>query len=198
MERNPDMTKFLLGLILGLIAIPIAVYVYFTLGNPPVAVADHPFPFEKQIVQVPLNARIHSQMPGNPPIAPTDANLDAGALIYRRQCAACHGLQGQPSDFANHMYPSAPQLWQRHHNGSVVGVSDDPAGETYWKVANGIRLTGMPSFQKILTPTQMWQVTLLLSRADKPLPAAAHTVLTQPLDSTPAAAPQPNSSPSGN
>jgi len=27
----------------------------------------------------------------------------------------------------------------------VVGVSDDEPGETYWKVANGIRLTGMPA-----------------------------------------------------
>lgn len=191
------MTKFLLGLILGLIAIPLAAYVYLAVGNPPVAVGDQPFPFEKQIVQVPLNARIHSQMPGNPPIAATDANLVAGAATYRQQCAACHGLQAQPSDFASHMYPPAPQLWQSHHNGTVVGVSDDPPGETYWKIENGIRLTGMPSYRKILSSTQMWQVALLLSRADKPLPAAAHTVLTQPLDFTAAAAPQPTSSPNG-
>ena len=59
----------------------------------------------------------------------------------------------------------------------MVGVSDDPVGETYWKVKNGIRLTGMPSFEKALTEDQMWQVSLLLSKADKPLPAeAAKTV----------------------
>jgi thiosulfate dehydrogenase len=52
-------------------------------------------------------------------------------------------------------------------------VSDDPVGETYWKVANGIRLTGMPSYKNILTDTQMWQVSLLLANADKPLPPAA-------------------------
>ncbi len=43
--------------------------------------------------------------------------------------------------------------------GNVVGVSDDEAGETYWKVANGIRLTGMPSYSHVLTDTQMWQVS---------------------------------------
>ena len=74
------------------------------------------------------------------------------------------------------MFPRAPQLWAKHKNGAV-GVSDDPVGETYWKVKNGIRLTGMPAYDKALTDTQMWQVTLLLSRADKPLPAeAAKTV----------------------
>jgi thiosulfate dehydrogenase len=58
-----------------------------------------------------------------------------------------------------------------------VGVSDDPAGETYWKVANGIRLTGMPAYKEMLTDTEMWQVSLLLANADKPLPPAAVTIL---------------------
>ena len=52
----------------------------------------------------------------------------------------------------------------------VVGVSDDPPGETFWKVDNGIRLSGMPAFHELLTGTQIWQVSLLLANADKPLP----------------------------
>ena len=75
------------------------------------------------------------------------------------------------------MFPDAPPLWQKHHNGNVVGVSDDPPGETYWKVANGIRLSGMPSFNKVLTDTEMWQVSLLMANADKPLPPAAQVML---------------------
>ncbi len=55
----------------------------------------------------------------------------------------------------------------------MIGVTDDPPGETYWKVANGIRLTGMPSFKSVLTDTEMWQVSLLLANADKPLPPEA-------------------------
>jgi mono/diheme cytochrome c family protein len=49
-------------------------------------------------------------------------------------------------------------------------VSDDEAGETYWKIANGIRLTGMPAFGKVLSDTEMWQVSLLLKNADKEMP----------------------------
>jgi mono/diheme cytochrome c family protein len=75
------------------------------------------------------------------------------------------------------MFPEAPPLWEKHHNGNVVGVSDDPPGETYWRVANGIRLTGMPAYKNVLTDTEMWQVTLLLANADKPLPPAALEIL---------------------
>jgi len=59
----------------------------------------------------------------------------------------------------------------------VVGVSDDPPGETYWKVANGIRLTGMPSYKPQLSDTEMWQVSQLLANADKPLPPDALSIL---------------------
>jgi hypothetical protein len=62
---------------------------------------------------------------------------------------------------AKDMFPKPPALFKGH------GVTDDPAGETYWKVANGIRLTGMPEFKHVLNDTQMWQVSLLLANADK-------------------------------
>ena len=69
--------------------------------------------------------------------------------------------------------PERPQLWQKHPNSSVIGVSDNPPGETYWKIANGIRLTGMPAFKDLLSETEMWQVSLLLANADKLLPPEA-------------------------
>jgi thiosulfate dehydrogenase len=177
------MFKFLLGLILGFLVIPVWGFCFLHFGHPPVAVADAPFPYERDIVHMPLHARIDKEMPASAPISPSPDNLTAGAQIFREQCAACHGLYGRPSDFASHMYPHAPQLWAPHGNG-VVGVSDDPVGETWWKVANGIRLTGMPSFNKVLNQTQMWQVSLLLKQADQPLPPNVMDLLKQPLDSS--------------
>jgi mono/diheme cytochrome c family protein len=44
-------------------------------------------------------------------------------------------------------------------------------------VANGIRLSGMPAYKDFLTETQMWQVSLLLANADKPLPPGAVAIL---------------------
>jgi hypothetical protein len=60
-----------------------------------------------------------------------------------------------------------------------IGGADDEPGETYWKVANGIRLTGMPGFNQQLSTTEMWQVSLLLAHAGK-LPDPAKAVLEEP------------------
>jgi thiosulfate dehydrogenase len=174
--------RFLVGLILGLLVIPVWAFIYLRVGHPPVAVADPPFPMERQIVHMPLDTRIDKEMPASAPIEASATNLTAGAQIYREQCSSCHGLYGRPSDFAAHMYPRAPQLWAPHRNGGVIGVNDDPVGETYWKVANGIRLSGMPSFDKVLNQTQMWQVSLLLKNAGQPMPADAVKLLQTPLD----------------
>ena len=167
------MVRVLLGVVLGIALVPLAVMVWFYYGHPPVAVADPPLPMERQITGIALNSRIDREMVKTPPIQADETAFVAGAEVYRDQCAACHGFHGKPSSFGGQMFPPAPQLWEKHRNNSVVGVSDDSSGETYWKVANGIRLTGMPSFKKVLTDTEMWQVTLLLANADKPLPPAA-------------------------
>jgi thiosulfate dehydrogenase len=174
------MRGFLIGLILGLLLLPVGAAAWFRWGHPPVAVADKPFPFEKLIVNVPLHARIDREMPAHAAMSATPANLLLGADVYRQNCASCHGQYGRPSVYGGHMYPHAPQLWAPHGHG-VVGVSDDPAGETYWKVKNGIRLSGMPGFSKVLNETEMWQVTVLLANADKPLPDPVMAMLKQPL-----------------
>lgn len=171
------MGRVIFGVILGLILAPLTLLGWFKWGHPPVAVTDPPLPMERQITQVPLGARIAREMPGNPPIQADEADLTAGAEIYRDQCSACHGFYGKPSSFGAHMFPDAPELWQKHKNSDVVGVSDDPPGETWWKVTNGIRLTGMPAFKETLSDTQIWQVTLLLANADKPLPPAALAII---------------------
>ena len=171
------MIRILVGIVLGVLLVPVAVMGWFRFGQVPVAVADTPFPAERLITEVPLHGRIDREMVKTPPIQASEANLVAGAHIYSEQCAACHGYYGKPSAFGRHMFPDAPPLWEKHHNGEVVGVSDDPPGETYWKVSNGIRLTGMPSYKQVLTDNEMWQVSILLANADKPLPPDALYVL---------------------
>jgi thiosulfate dehydrogenase len=173
MNRIPAaIVSFLVGFFL----LPVLVYLYLALGRPPVATADPPLPLEQKIVAIPLNARIRREMPAASPIPASEDNLNAGAGIYEDKCEECHGTADAPSSIGKSMFPPAPQLWVKHPNG-VVGVSDDPVGETYWKVKNGIRLSGMPAYGKALSQTQLWQVSLLLSMADKPLPAdAAKTV----------------------
>jgi thiosulfate dehydrogenase len=170
--------KVVLGFILGIAAVAAGAFLYLHFGALPVAVSDAPFPYEKQIVKVPLNARIDREVK-TPPFGINEDVFESGAHIYVDQCASCHGVPGHDVRYARYMYPSAPQLWKKHGKSGVVGVSDDAAGETYWKVANGIRLTGMPSFQHVLTDTQMWQVSLLLKNANADLPLPVTQILTK-------------------
>jgi mono/diheme cytochrome c family protein len=166
----------LLSFLSGLLLLPLAVCLYLAFGHPPVATADKPFPFEARIAHLPLRARIAREMPVRSPIPATDENLIAGASLYEDKCESCHGTADQPSALGRSTFPRAPQLWIRRANGTV-GVSDDPVGETYWKITNGIRLTAMPAYGSSLSEKQLWQVSLLLSLAAKPLPAeAARTV----------------------
>jgi thiosulfate dehydrogenase len=169
------MFRFLFGIVVGIVLVPIAVLLWFHFGRVPVAVADPPLPLERLITSVPLNARIHREMVSTPPVQANEATFVAGAHIYSDQCAVCHGYYGKPSAFGEKMFPDATPLWEKH--GQVVGVSDDPPGETYWKVANGIRLSGMPTFKQSLSDTEMWQVSVLLANADKPLPPDALYIL---------------------
>jgi thiosulfate dehydrogenase len=173
MQRIPSaITGFLVGLVL----LPILLYLYLAFGRPPVATADKPFPLEEKIVAIPLNARIQREAPVASPVPVNDATLDAGAGIYEDKCEECHGVADAPSAIGRAMFPQAPQFWAKGKS-AAMKVDDDPVGETYWKVKNGIRLTGMPAYTKALSETQLWQVSLLLSMADKPLPAdAAKTV----------------------
>ena len=142
-------------------------------------------PFEKKFARMGLNAKMDKEYPRTVPIQDTAENYMAGAHIYRQHCAVCHGIGGgQPSSLAKGMYPHPPQLIDPKH-----GVTDDPPGETYWKVANGIRMTGMPSFHQSLTDAQMWQVSLVLANLDK-VPPEVTLLLNQPLPTDqPAATP---------
>jgi mono/diheme cytochrome c family protein len=169
--------KILLGMVLTLVVMAGGVAAYLRWGSPPVATADKPFPFEEQIVQVPLNARIDREMK-TAPFGIGEDVYEGGAKVYKAECASCHGTPGHDVASAAYMYPTPPQLWKKQATGNVVGVSDDEPGETYWKVANGIRLTGMPAFNHVLTDTQMWQVTLLLKNADQQLPDPVMKTLT--------------------
>ncbi len=167
---------FFVGFLLALIVLALSVFIYLKFGHPPVATADPAFPMEAQIVKVPLNARIDREMQ-TPPFEISEDAYEAGAHIYKQQCSSCHGAPGQDVAYAKWMYPVAPQLWKKHAKGNVVGVSDDQPGETYWKIKNGIRLTGMPSYQHILTTDEMWDVALLLKNADQQLPDPVMAIL---------------------
>jgi mono/diheme cytochrome c family protein len=167
------MRTFFAGLIIGLVALPLFAFLYLYFGYAPVATAAPPFPFERKLASMALNARIRKDANLQPGVPATPENYMAGAHLYREYCAVCHGVPDQPkTPTAQGMYPPPPQLFHGK------GVTDDPPGETYWKVTNGIRLTGMPAYNT-LSDTERWQISQMLANADK-LPADVKAFLSQP------------------
>lgn len=164
---------FILGVVVTLVCLAVGVYIYFAFGLAPVATSAQAMPFEKTLANKALHVRVEKEMPHTVPIEPTEAAYVSGAHNYVQHCAVCHGVPNQlQTAIAKGEFPKPPQLFKGK------GVTDDAAGETYWKIANGIRLTGMPGFKGSLSDTEMWQIALLLANADK-LPPAALGALTQ-------------------
>jgi mono/diheme cytochrome c family protein len=169
------MAKFLFGLVAGVLVVFGVAYAYVSLGLAPVATASAPMPFETAFAKLALRKAVAKEMPRGVPLTASEANFAAGARLYRINCAVCHGLPGQPeSAIAKGEFPKPPELFKGK------GVSDDPPGETYWKIANGIRLTGMPSFRQSISEEQMWQLSLLLANSGK-LSAEVQASLQAPL-----------------
>jgi mono/diheme cytochrome c family protein len=164
----------LLGIVLGFVLVFVGAYMYFASGQAPVTTNSPEMPFERKVAKLALHAYLGKVPHPNPPVPSDEANLLAGAKVYKEDCAVCHGLLGEPHNaIGNGMFPKPPLLFRG------VGVTDDETWETYTKVSGGIRMTGMPGFKDRLSDAQMWQVSVLLKTADK-LPASVKTELAPP------------------
>lgn len=157
------MKKLFLGILIGVLLPVLAGIIFIISGGMPVATKGPPLPMERLIAKTAIHAAMKNEEDKPSPVPADEINLTAGAKVYMNHCAVCHGdSTGQPSFIAKGLFPKPPQLFDPEH-----GVTDDPVGESYWKVKNGLRLTGMPGFVNNLSDTEMWQVSQLLVTADK-------------------------------
>src|SRR5215813_4858134 len=156
----------LFGIVLGVMGVAAGAYWYFSSGRAPVAVTSPEMPFERRLARMGLRAYLDNLPHPEPQVSADEKNLLAGAKIYKEHCAVYHGVPDTPKTaIAEGMFPKPPQLFKG------MGVTDDDAWESYWKVAGGIRMSGMPGFKDHLSETQMWQVAVLVKNADKITPA---------------------------
>lgn len=159
---------FIVGLIIGIIVLaPLGIFLFARSGGIAMATTAKPLPLEAKLADTALEASIGAESQVKNPLTSDDANMLAGVNVYRENCAVCHGLPDRKrTAIAAGEFPKPPQFFEGHQM-----VDDDPEGETYWKVSHGIRLSGMPGFPGTLSDTQRWQVTMLVSHADKLTPA---------------------------
>jgi len=166
--------QFFFGMLIGWIILPSAVFLYLRFGYVPVAVNGPVIPLEQLLAGAAIEAKIAREAPTKAALPASEENLSAGAKIYREQCVECHGLPATPpSAISKGMFPDPPQFFER----KVMG--NDPVGQNYWVVANGIRLSGMPGYRGSLSEEQMWQVSQFLSNRGK-LPESVEKIVTSP------------------
>lgn len=163
------MNKMLIGVLVGAVGtvIVLAVAGYLTIVNGwiPARCDVVPDKFESWAAHHALKATLMREATDKPPFQADPQTLMAGAKVYAANCSGCHGAPANPRpEFAHGFNPHAPWF------GNEEDVTDDPEGHTYWIVNHGIKFTGMPSFNKMLSEKEMWQVALFLKH-QKDLPS---------------------------
>jgi mono/diheme cytochrome c family protein len=110
------------------------------------------------------------------PVTADEANLAAGARIYRDHCALCHGDPAHPKGpLADSLNPPAPQF--------IDEMANMPENQNFYILEHGIRWTAMPGWKNVLTEQQIWQTVTFLSHMHD-LPSGAKQVFTETVPRT--------------
>ena len=92
------------------------------------------------------------------PLPDTDQIVSQGQEVFLGSCAQCHGPNGLgDTNIGRNMYPPAMDLTLSH----VQHWSD---GELYWIIRNGVRLTGMPSWQSSISENDTWKLARFIHK----------------------------------
>ena len=98
------------------------------------------------------------------PVPLDDRSLADGRAVYQHQCLSCHGAggHGDGKDAAD-LTPTPSDLC----DGSVAQQSD---GALFWKITQGRK--PMPSFEKLASETQRWEVIHYIRTLSRVAPAS--------------------------
>jgi mono/diheme cytochrome c family protein len=155
------MRNFVLGIVIAVVVLLGAGLAFLLLGFMPTNANTNPSPLERRLSMHAMDASMDRDAPHiNNPVPPTDDNLIEGMKIYTMNCALCHGtLDDKPSPLEHSMYPPPPQL--------ILAPLDDPEWHIFYSVRTGVRYTGMPAWNNVLSEQEMWKVTSFLLRIEK-------------------------------
>lgn len=161
------MRKFFLGFVLGLLAMPMLVFVMGWLGFLPSYAGGVEAPaWESGFGQMALKAYVQRHAPHvSNPLPQNDDTVMAGYKVFNDACAGCHD-----SGFGGMFYPKAPQFAKQH--------PDLPDWQLFYIIRTGVRHTGMPAWDRAwhqgdaaISEDRMWHVATFLSRLGSLPPA---------------------------
>lgn len=154
--------KLFQGLLIGLLLPFVFGYLFVISGGMPVAVKDPELPLEHWIAKKALRKAYANDLEKKAPFELTSEHENRGMTLYRNNCGGCHGVEDRENKMAKAMFPPVPQFFQKGSD-----ITEDPEGKIFWKIKNGIRLTGMPGYSDILNDTEIWEITLFLRSGKK-------------------------------
>ncbi len=118
-------------------ALPVCMFsVFISCNSPQQAGGEWKAPADAKMLASPL--------PGN------SATIQKGKELYNLYCATCHGETGFGDG------PARGPLGEKPANFHQEKIKSQAIGELFWKLTTGRR--DMPSFEKILTEEQRWQL----------------------------------------
>jgi mono/diheme cytochrome c family protein len=120
-----------------------------------------PSRLEKVVAHAALDAAVRARAPRDRKAPADPASVQRGRESYRQHCLVCHGVPGgEQSAIAAGLNPPVPDLGEPE----TQGRSD---GELFFLVSGGVRLTGMPGFERSLPEKERWEVVAFLRTLPK-------------------------------
>jgi len=156
--------RFVIGFVGAFMLMALGVFLVSRFGLYPMGADNPPSSLERSLASRALDVYVGRHQPaGDNPMQPTPANLTEGAKDYEEHCALCHGgAKAKISPMRDKFNPPAPQLINR--------IPHDDDAWLFWITKHGVRMTGMPAWQGVLSDDEMWKVIAFIKHSNK-LPA---------------------------
>ena len=154
------MRGFITGVIVTLLVLFVGGYFYATTGHFDArAVGNTPSTFERGTAMKSLDEWVDGHAPKQAnPFQPTMDNVMDGSMIYDKNCALCHGSMKQPvSPLKTNFNPPVPQL--------ISSIPDDPDGNLFYVIKYGVRYTGMPGWDGMLSDDDIWKTVVFIKNS---------------------------------
>jgi mono/diheme cytochrome c family protein len=152
------MGKFLAGILVGVGGLAAGAYIYVHYGFLDMRADRAASRIEHIYMRGAMDKSVdrHAPKMANP-VPPSDVNLIEGIRLYKSNCAVCHGGPEMPNSKVGEGFsPPTPQFLKE--------APDMPDNQNYWIVKHGVKMTGMPAWDKVLSDTDIWKLTTFLGQ----------------------------------
>ena len=177
MAKNSGMRGFVIGVVVTLLVLAGSVFAISRFGLYAIGADNPPSSLERALASRALDVYAEKHKPaGKNPTALTAENLTEGAQDYEEHCAFCHGgAKAKISPMRDRFSPPVPQLINR--------IPHDDDAWLFWVTKHGVRMTGMPAWDTVMSDEEIWRVVAFIKHSDRLPPeteAAWHRLAAEP------------------